>query len=73
MKAEGESVDSFVNILGIIYGVVLILAAFVNHRLLEAMRLDALIMQSPSANTRPVNLVAGLLVAGYAIYSLLKL
>lgn len=65
--------DSFVNILGIIYGTVLILAAFVNHRLLQAMRLDALVMESPSANTRPVNLVAGLLVAGYAIYSLLKL
>ena len=63
----------FINILGIVYGIVLILAAFVNSRMLEAMRLDTLLIPNPSVQTRPVNLVFGLLIAGYAIYSLLKM
>jgi len=63
----------FINILGIVYGIVLILAAFVNSRMLEAMRLDTLFIPNPSVQTRPVNLVFGLLIAGYAIYSLLKI
>ena len=68
MKAH---LDVIVNILGIVYGLVLILAAFVRNKALEAMRLDALFIPQPTENTRPVNLVAGLFIAGYAIYSLL--
>ena len=63
--------DTIVNILGVIYGLILILAAFVHNKALEPMRLDALVMAQPTESTRPVNLVVGLLVAGYAIYSLL--
>jgi len=63
--------DTIVNLIGIIYGLVLILAAFVRIRVLESMRVDVLFMPQPTEKTRPVNLVVGLLVAGYAIYSLL--
>lgn len=62
--------DIIVNAIGIIYGIILILAAFVRNKIIESMRVDALLMPQPTENTRPVNLVFGLLVAGYGIYSL---
>ncbi len=62
--------DIIINIIGILYGITLILAAFVNGQLLDAMRLDTLFLPNPSGQTRPVNLVFGLLIAGYATYSL---
>ncbi|MBI5482859.1 MAG: hypothetical protein HY888_00140 [Deltaproteobacteria bacterium] len=63
--------DTIVNSIGIIYGLILILAAFVRSAIFESMRVDALFMPQASEKTRPVNLVVGLLIAGYAIYSLL--
>ena len=63
--------NTIVNVLGILYGLILILAAFVRNKALESMRVDALFMAQPTESTRPLNLVVGLLVAGYAIYSLL--
>lgn len=62
--------DTIVNIIGIAYGLILILAAFVRNKVLESMRVDVLFMPNPTEKTRPVNLVVGLLVAGYGIYSL---
>jgi len=62
--------DTAVNIIGIAYGLILIIATFVRNRILESMRVDALIMPQPTEKTRPVNLVIGILVAGYGIYSL---
>lgn len=64
--------DITVNIIGIIYGFILILAAFVRIKGIESMRVDVLFMPQATEKTRPVNLVAGLLVAGYALYSLLS-
>ncbi len=63
--------NDIINIIGIIYGLILILTLFVRNRFMESMRVDALFMPQPTEKTRPVNLVAGLLVAGYAIYSLM--
>lgn len=62
--------DIFVNGLGIAYGALLVAASFVRSGLTEAMRIDALFLQDYSEKTRPLNLVAGLLIAGYAMYSL---
>ncbi|MFZ4859220.1 MAG: hypothetical protein ACOYL3_22810 [Desulfuromonadaceae bacterium] len=62
--------DIAVNVIGIIYGLVLILTAFVRNKALEPMRVDALFMLQPNEKTRPVNLVFGILVAGYGIYSM---
>jgi len=64
--------DLIVTLLGICYGVVLIWAAFVSNRITEAIRIDALFMPKSSESTRPLNLVAGIAIAGYSIYSLLK-
>ncbi|MDD5286912.1 MAG: hypothetical protein PHD54_13740 [Desulfuromonadaceae bacterium] len=63
--------DTIVNIIGIIYGLILILTLFVRNRVIESMRVDALFMPEASEKSRPVNLLVGLLVAGYGIYSLL--
>lgn len=62
--------DTAVNVIGIIYGLVLILTAFVRNKALEPMRVDVLFMPHPTEKTRPVNLVFGILVAGYGIYSM---
>jgi hypothetical protein len=63
--------DVFINVLGILYGVLLISATFIRSRLTEAMRIDALFMKGYSEKTRPLNFLAGLLVAGYGVYSLM--
>ena len=60
-----------ITVIGIFYGALLILAAFARNKSIDAMRIDALIIPEPSESTRPLNLVAGLLFAGYSIYSLL--
>ena len=67
-----KNLDTIVTIVGIIYGVGLILTAFVRNKFTEAFRLDVMFMPNPSEATRPLNLVIGILVAGYSIYSLLK-
>ncbi len=63
--------DTIVNAIGIGYGILLVLSVFVRTRVTESMRIDALFMKQATDSTRPVNLVVGLLVAGYGIYSLL--
>lgn len=65
-----QNMNAVVTVVGIIYGFVLILTAF-RIGFFESMRIDALVMPQPTESTRPVNLVAGLLIAGYGIYSLL--
>jgi hypothetical protein len=64
--------DTLVNAIGVLYGAILILATFVRSRFTEAMRIDALFIKECTERTRPLNLLAGLLIAGYAIYSLLS-
>lgn len=65
------NLDTIVTAIGLIYGSLLILAAFYRSRITEAFRIDALLTPEPSEATRPLNLVAGILVAGYSIYLLL--
>ena len=67
-----KNLDTIVTVIGIIYGVFLILTFFVRSKITEAMRIDALFMPKPSEATRPINIVVGILIAGYSIYSLLK-
>lgn len=63
---------SIVHIGAIAYGVLLIAAMFVRTPLTEALRIDSLFLPKAGEATRPVNLVVGLLVAGYASLSLLR-
>ncbi len=64
--------DVLINLLGCLYGLVLMSAMFMRTRLTEAMRIDALFIPHYSEKTRPLNLLVGLLVAGYAAYSLVS-
>ncbi len=65
------SVELAVTLAGIAYGVVLIAATFINNKFIGAFRLDTLFMRNPSASTRGVNLVAGLAIIGYNVYTLI--
>lgn len=64
--------DTLVNAGAVAYGAVLILAAFVRSGLTEALRIDALFLPQAGDRTRPLNLIAGLLIAGYGAWSLWK-
>lgn len=66
-----KDMNTLVNAMGIAYGLVLILATFVRNPITESLRVDLLFMKAASESTRPLNLVFGIVVAGYGIYSLL--
>ncbi len=66
-----KNLDATITAIGLIYGLLLIGTYLVPTKATEAFRIDALFMPNPSEATRPLNLVAGLLFAGYSIYSLL--
>lgn len=66
----GIQLDTILTLVGIIYGALLIFSVFMRNRFTEAMRIDALLMPNPTQNTRILNLIAGLLILGYMIYSL---
>ena len=63
------NLDTVVTLGGIIYGLVLILGTFVRSRVTELLRIDALLMPHPTDSTRPLNLIVGILIAGYGAYS----
>lgn len=65
------SLDFALTIAGIAYGLLLIAATFINNKVLESFRLDVIFMKSPSQSTRSVNLVAGLVLIGYNVYTML--
>ncbi len=66
-----KNMDTLVNAIGIGYGILLVLTAFVRTRVTESMRIDALFIKQYTESTRPLNLIFGLLFAGYGAYSLL--
>lgn len=65
------SLNLLINVCGLLYGIGLIATAFIRTPLTEAMRIDALFIREYTEQTRPLNLVAGMLVAGYAAWTLL--
>ncbi|MDH4099214.1 MAG: hypothetical protein OEV28_01410 [Nitrospirota bacterium] len=60
--------DFIITVGGILYGVTLIAATFIHNAFTNAIRIDALFIPNPSAATRPLNLVIGLLLVGYLAY-----
>ena len=60
------------NIITLVYGAVLIFAAFKSNRITETFRLDTFFTPRPTETTRMINLPAGLLAIGYTIYTMLK-
>jgi len=62
--------DTVVNAGAIAYGILLMLGTFVRTPVTEALRIDSLFIPHAGEKTRPLNLVLGLLIAGYGAWSL---
>lgn len=62
--------DFAVNAGAVAYGLVLIVGAFVRTPVTEALRIDTLFIPQAGEKTRPLNLVLGLLIAGYGAWSI---
>jgi hypothetical protein len=62
--------DIAVNAGAIAYGLALVVGTFVRTRVTEALRVDSLFIPQAGEKTRPLNLVLGLLIAGYGAWSL---
>lgn len=62
--------DTVINAGAVVYGLALVAAVFVRSPATEALRVDALFLPQASEKTRPLNLVFGLLIAGYGAWSL---
>ena len=61
---------TLVNAGAVVYGLVLVASMFLRSPLTEALRVDALFLPQASEKSRPLNLVFGLLIAGYGAWSL---
>jgi hypothetical protein len=59
-----------VNAGAIAYGLALVVGMFVRTPLTEALRVDALFLPHADEKSRPLNLLLGLLIAGYGAWSL---
>lgn len=66
-----ETNDLILTIAGIAYGLLLIASTFVNNRVIEAFRLDTMFMRQPPPQARNINLVVGLAIIGYNVYTML--
>ena len=64
--------DTYVNAGAVLYGLVLVLSAFMRHPLTEAMRIDSLFIPQAGERSRPLNLLLGLAIAGYGAWALLR-
>lgn len=62
--------DSILTYVGMIYGILLVLATFVHNKVTEAFRIDALFMPRPTEATRKINLIAGVAIIAYNIYAM---
>jgi hypothetical protein len=62
--------DPLIHVGAIAYGALLVLGLFVRTPLTEALRIDALFIPQAGDASRPLNLLLGLLIAGYGAWSL---
>jgi len=62
--------DQMIHVGAIAYGVLLMLGLFVRTPLTEALRIDAMFIPQAGDASRPLNLLLGLLIAGYGAWSL---
>ncbi|MBM3386624.1 MAG: hypothetical protein FJY36_03010 [Betaproteobacteria bacterium] len=62
--------DQMIHVGAIAYGALLMLGLFVRTPLTEALRIDAMFIPQAGDASRPLNLLLGLLIAGYGAWSL---
>lgn len=67
---RGIGMDTIVNSGAIAYGLALIASSLIRTPVTEALRIDTLFLPQAGENTRPLNLVFGLLIGGYGAWSL---
>lgn len=65
--------DIVVNAGAVVYGLSLVVGGLVHTPLTEALRIDSLFLPQAGERTRPLNLILGVLIAGYGAWNLLKL
>ncbi|MBI5599780.1 MAG: hypothetical protein HY890_08620 [Deltaproteobacteria bacterium] len=66
------TIDTFVTLIGVAYGVVLILSSFMQNRIVAAFRIDTFLMSKPTPATAKINIPFGLFILIYSVYSLYK-
>lgn len=64
--------DIILMVLGVGYGILLLLSAFVNNRAIEAFRIDLFLTRKPNPVTKKLNILFGFVIIGISIYSFLK-
>ncbi len=62
--------DQMIHFGAIAYGLLLVLGMFVRTPVTEALRIDALFIPQAGDASRPLNVLLGLLIAGYGAWSL---
>ena len=62
--------DIAVNAGAVAYGLLLVVGTFIRTPLTEALRVDTLFIPQAGEKTRLLNLLLGLLIAGYGAWSL---
>lgn len=62
--------DPLIHLGAIAYGALLVLGLFVRTPVTEALRIDAMFIPQAGDASRPLNLLLGLLIAGYGAWSL---
>ena len=62
--------DPLIHLGAIAYGALLVLGLFVRTPVTEALRIDAMFIPQAGDASRPLNLLLGLLFAGYGAWSL---
>jgi hypothetical protein len=62
--------DQMIHVGAVLYGLLLVAGTFVRTPVTEALRIDALFIPQAGDASRPLNLLLGLLIAGYGAWSL---
>lgn len=62
--------DLYVNAGAVFYGLLLMLGTVLHTPATEALRIDTLFLPQAGERTRPLNLILGLLIAGYGAWRL---
>ncbi len=64
-----SSMDSVLTIVGIGYGILVFLSAFISSKFTDAFRVDLFFTRKPTPATKKLNIFFGLLIIGTSIYS----
>ena len=64
-----STMDSILTIVGIGYGILVFLSAFISSKFTDAFRVDLFFTRKPTPATKKLNIFFGLLILGSSVYS----